>query len=157
MNSIITDHYPVFEMYQSLRMQLLTILGDDDLGFSPGGDNLTLGQLCLEIGEVQQSYIDSFRTFTQDFSYRHDDPTIAGSVEGLSAWYQALDAELKAAVSALSEDDIQNREIERGFAVKPFIQLEVYKEALLIFYGKVTVYLRAMGLEPTEQWREWIV
>ena len=68
MNSIINDHYPVFEMYQSLRTQLMGIVSDADLSFSPGGDNSTLGELCREIGEVQQSYIDSFRTFTQDFS-----------------------------------------------------------------------------------------
>ena len=28
--------------------------------------------------------------------------------------------------------------------------------ALLIFYSKVDVYLRALGKTPTAQWRQWI-
>jgi hypothetical protein len=38
----------------------------------------------------------------------------------------------------------------------PTFQLEVYKEALLIFYGKASVYLKAMGKPRPQQWQEWI-
>lgn len=38
----------------------------------------------------------------------------------------------------------------------PTFQLEVYKEALLIFYGKASVYLKAMGKPRPPQWRERI-
>jgi IS605 OrfB family transposase len=31
-----------------------------------------------------------------------------------------------------------------------------YKEALLIFYGKVSMYLKAIGKILPEQWQEWI-
>ena len=31
MNSIISDVYPLFEMYQSLRSQLMDLLEDEDL------------------------------------------------------------------------------------------------------------------------------
>jgi hypothetical protein len=34
--------------------------------------------------------------------------------------------------------------------------LEIYKEALLIFYGKTSVYLKATGKELPEQWLAWI-
>ena len=106
----------------------------------------------------QRAYIDSFHTFKQDFSYRNEEPGLEGSTERLKAWFQELDAELKSAVEALSEDDIANRVIDRGgdFQLRPRVQLEVYKEALLIFYGKVDVYLKAMGRARPEQWREWI-
>jgi hypothetical protein len=33
----------------------------------------------------------------------------------------------------------------------------VFKEALLIFYGKSRVYLKALGKEMPKQWRSWIV
>ncbi len=65
-------------------------------------------------------------------------------------------------VAGLSEDDIANRRIVRGdfdvddFAPLPKVQLDVYREALLIFYGKVSVYLRAMGKTLPRQWQEWI-
>ncbi len=39
MNSIIKNYYPLFELYQSVRNQLMETLSDEDLRFSPGGDN----------------------------------------------------------------------------------------------------------------------
>jgi hypothetical protein len=148
----------MFEMYQALRNQLMEMLADDDLGFRLGGANGTLGVLCREMGEVEHAYIQSFKTFTQVFSYRNEVPGLEGSVEKLSAWFAELDRELKATIGALSEEDIKSRTIDRGggFTLSPRIQLEIYKEALLIFYGKVSVYLKAMGKTLPKQWQEWI-
>jgi hypothetical protein len=158
MNSIINEVFPLFELYQSLRNQLMDTLEDGDLFFQLPGDNPTLGELCLEIGEVERSYIDSFKTFKQDFSYRNREPGLSTSVNRLVAWYEDLDRELKATIESLSEDDIQNRLIDRGdnFTVSPRIQLEIYKEALIIFYGKCSVYLKALGKPRSEQWQHWI-
>lgn len=158
MNRIIVEQYGLFRLYQRLREQLLGVLSDADLGFTPGGANPTLGELCLEIGETQQAYIDSFRTFSQTFDHHHSDRAVAGNVDGLRAWYTRLDEDLYTAVAALTDDDIANRLIDRGhsFRVPANVQLEIYKEALLIFYGKVTVYLKSIGKTPSEQWHEWI-
>jgi hypothetical protein len=155
MNSILEHYYPTFTMYQALRAQLMDLLEDADLVFTLPG-NPSLGALCVEIGETEQAYIDSFKTFKQDFSYRLDDPEMAGSVSGLQAWYARLDDDLRASIEALSEDDLKNKVIERGFSVSPQIQLTIYNEALLIFYGKASVYLKAMGKTRPEQWVEWI-
>lgn len=158
MNSLIENKYPDFELYQSLRMQLMRILTDEDLMFAPGGENMTLGALCRQMGETENSYIESFINFTQDFSYRNDLPGLAESVDRLTVWYADLDRELKSVVSALSEEDLANRTIDRGggFKLSPAAQLEIYKEALLIFYGKVDIYLKAMGKERPNQWASWI-
>jgi hypothetical protein len=158
MNSLIENYYPTFELYQSLRMQLMDIITDEELMFHPGGENMTLGALCRQIGETQQSYIESFINFTQDFSYRNPQPGLAESVDRLVIWYADMDRELKSVVSALSEDDLLNRTIDRGggFVIPPAIQLEIYKEALLIFYGKVDIYLKMMGKPRPEQWAAWI-
>jgi uncharacterized damage-inducible protein DinB len=158
MNRIMTEQYPMFELYRRVRDQVMGLLSDDDLSFQPGGDNPTLGYLCREIGEVEQAYIDSFKTFRQDFSYRNEEPGLEKSVAKLSAWYEELDRELRATLEGLSDDDIQDRLIDRGenFKIPPHIQLEIYKEALLIFYGKVSVYLKAMRKAPPEQFQDWI-
>ncbi|HSN76098.1 MAG TPA: DinB family protein [Anaerolineae bacterium] len=157
MNSLITDYYPTFRMYQALRGQLLELLSDEDLRFTPGGQNPSLGALCVEIGEVQQAYNRSFMDGRIDFSYRNPEPGLAASVSQLATWYRVLDAELEAVISHLSEEDIKTRQIDRGgWSTTPLIQLEVYKEALLIFYGKVSVYLKAMSKPRPQQWREWI-
>lgn len=157
MNSIINDYYPTFQMYQAMRDQLMALLSDEDLSYSLVGDNPSLGSLCRAMGEVEHAYIQSFKSFRQDFSYRNDEPGLQGNVARLTAWYQEMDEALQETIAALSEEDIASRTIDRGGFVLPLqIQLEVYKEALLIFYGKVSVYLRGMGKELPEQWQAWI-
>jgi uncharacterized damage-inducible protein DinB len=158
MNSIMTNYFPTFEMYQAIRNQLMEALTDNDLSYTPGGANPALGVLCREIGEVEHAYIDSFRTFALDFSYSNTTPGLENSVTQLVAWYADLDAELKAAISGLSEEDINGRLVDRGgdFKLLPQIQLNIYQEALLIFYGKAIVYLRAMGKTPPQQMRDWL-
>ena len=159
MNQIIREYYPIFNMYQDLRRQLIALLEDADLDFTPGGANPTLGALCRELGEVETAYIESFKTFKMDFSYRHEEAdALEKSVARLTAWYDELDASLKTAVAALSDETIQTTTIARGhdFNIPPKIQLTIYTEALLIFYGKVTVYFRMMGKELPSQWQQWI-
>jgi hypothetical protein len=164
MNSMVREHLPgtYFREYQGLRDQLMEILADDDLGYRAGGSNPSLGALCREIGEIEHAYAESFRTFRLDFAFRATDPNLEISVAALSAWYRMLDRELMAAIEALSEDDIESRRIVRSdfdvddFSPLPKIQLDVYREALLIFYGKVSVYLRAMGRALPPQWQAWI-
>lgn len=145
-------------MYQALRVQLMEILSDDDLQFSPGGKSETFGELCRTIGEVEEAYIQSFKTFEHDFAHRNQDPDLTSSVEMLRGWLESLDAALEAAIGELTEQDLESKTIDRGggFTLPPAIQLEVYKEALLIFYGKASVYLKAMRKEEPKQWREWI-
>lgn len=160
MNTIMEDYYPIFEQYQAPRSQMMGMLTDEDLNFrpGPGGANPTLGALCREIGEVEHAYIQSFKTFTLDFDYRHDDPQVERSVEKLTTWYDELDDELEQTVAALSDEEIESKTVKRGsdFELPLQIQLDVYKEALLIFYGKASVYLKAMEKELPEQWQQWI-
>ena len=42
------------------------------------------------------------------------------------------------------------------FSPLPAQELDIYREALLIFYGKVSIYLRLMGRELPRHWQEWI-
>ncbi len=158
MNNLMQNYYPTFKMYQDVRNGLMDSLSDDDLHYSPGGENPPLGTLCREIGEIETSYIQSFKTFTQNFNYRNETPALESSVAALKAWYAELDTELKAIVSAFSDAELQNKIIDRGdnFKLTIQIQLDVYKEALLIFYGKVMVYLKAMGKQRPYQLESWI-
>jgi hypothetical protein len=157
MNWIMNEYYPTFQLYQSMRGVLMDLLSDEDLSFTPGGANPPLGEVCQEIGEIEHAYVQSFQNFKQDFSYRNTTPGLAGSVDQLKAWFAELDQQLQGAVEALSDEDIASRTIDRG-GFQPSVQnqLEVYKEALMIFYGKLTVYFRAMGKELPDNWKAWI-
>lgn len=164
MNSIVGGYLAetYFAEYQVLRDELMETLSDADLGTRLGGQTASLGALCREIGEIEHAYVESFRTFRQDFSYRNPDPELEHSLAALNVWFAELDRELMASVEALSEDDIAGRRIIRGdfaeefFSPLPKTQLDVYREALLIFYGKVAVYLRAMERPLPGHWDDWI-
>lgn len=157
MNSIMTTYWPTFERYQAIRSQVMDTLTDADLVYSPGGENAPLGALCVEIGETEHAYIESLKTFRCDFSYRNPDRDLGNSVERLKAWYAELDRDLRATVNALTDTDIQTRAVDRGgWSLPPNIQLDVYKEALLIFYGKVSVYFKALSKPRPQQMIDWI-
>lgn len=72
----------------------MEILSDRDLAVRLDGDTPSLGSLCREIGEIEQSCVESFTTFRQDFAYRNPDPAAEQSVAALQAWYAVLDRDL---------------------------------------------------------------
>lgn len=157
MNAQIQEFWNLNRMYTPLRDELMQALSDVDLAFTPGGGNPTLGELCREIGEAQYAYVQSFKTFEVDFSYRANDDAYLTSVATLQAWYMQLDTELEAALQAVTDDDVANKQMNRdGYEVPVHISLDILREALLIFYGNVSVYAKAMGLPLTQTWQDWI-
>ncbi len=128
-----------------MRDGALGLLTDDDLTFTPGGDNVTLGELLRAHGEIQHTYTQSFETRTHDWSYRSEDPALAVDIERLKTWFAQLDRAMLAAVDALAEADF-SAEIDRGDVVRTVAQqLEIYSQTQLIFLGKLTIYLKALG------------
>jgi hypothetical protein len=158
MNAKSISYYPSFELYQVLRNQLITMLTDEDLVYHPEDSSITLGGLCQQIGEIEYAYLQSFATLTIDFSYRVNAPELERSVAALAAWYEQLDIEMQAAIEHLSDEQIAARLTDRGEGERmPLrLQLEIYKETLLIYFGKVSSYLKALGKELPDEWRERI-
>jgi uncharacterized damage-inducible protein DinB len=164
MNARIRDHLAAtyFEEYQLLRSELTDGLSDEDLSVRPAAGAASLGELCREIGDIEHSYVEALRTFRQDFGWRNPDPEVERRVGALSTWYADLDRELRAALEALTDDDVANRRISRrdydveDFSPLPEQELDIYREALLIFYAKVSIYLRIMGRELPGHWGPWI-
>ncbi len=155
MNSFVKQHGAMYHETQIMREQLMDILSDSDLAFTPGGANPTLGALCKEMGEVEYAYIGSFKLLKQDWTYRNPEAGLAGSVSQLKAWYKKLDDQLKTTMEGLSDEDL-TKTIDRGWPVTMGTQLHIYREGLLIYYGKLAVYLKAMGKTMPKQWQEWI-
>jgi len=154
MSTLFEEKWSWIESSHGLRSGLLENTSDAELAFNPGGQNITLGALFREIGEIEQSYIDSFKTFKQDFSYHNPDPSIETSVERLKAWYQAMEDEFKAALSAISDADAQKTILRpSGYTTPPSFQIDIYVQALMIFFGKAVIYFRAMNkpLPPSVQ------
>jgi hypothetical protein len=146
MNSYIDNKWSWIEGTNGMRNGLVATLADADLSFSPGGQTMTLGELCREIGDIEYAYLESLKTFKQDFTYRNTEAGIETSVTKLVEWYQKMDEDLKVTVAAFSEGDLK-KEVERsgGFKAPVDMQLDVYLQALLIFFGKITIYLKIMN------------
>ncbi len=156
MNSFMQEKWSWIEGSHGMRSQLLDILSDADLAFSPGGQNMTLGALCREMGESEYSYIQSLKTFKQDWSYHNTEAGLESDVNRLKTWYQTLDDEMKVTVSALANEDLTKMVDRGGYNMPVEMQLDVYLQALLIFFGKATVYLKAMNKAAPQQIQEYI-
>ncbi|MEP7359325.1 MAG: hypothetical protein ABI847_18880 [Anaerolineales bacterium] len=154
MNSLIESEFPLHEA-QRARYDLLQALTDSDLAYKLPGDNPTLGGLCREFGELETSYIQSFKTFKLDWSYRATEPELATRVARIKAWYRALDHEFEIVVRGFTEDDLQHQQIDRGqgFTPSPFVQFQIYCEALLMFYARASVYLKALQKSVNDEWQ----
>ncbi len=156
MNRYMQEKWPWIEGTHGMRSQLTDMLSDADLSFNPGGQNMTLGTLLREMGEIEYSYIQSLKTFKQDWSYRNTEAGLDSSISRLKAWYQTLDEQMKARVSDLSDEDLTKTIDRGGFNMPVDLQLDVYLQALLIFFGKVTIYLKAMNRSYPQTIQEYI-
>jgi hypothetical protein len=140
--------------HHRLRDQLLIVVSDADLAYKLPGENPTLGDLLVEMGEVEGAYTHSFETSTFDPSHRQLPPPAPITIAGLQAWLEAQDDGMKAAMERYTEEELHIDLIDRGhgFIASPFVQHEVYREAIYIFYGKLSVYLKALERDAGEEW-----
>jgi len=155
-NRLMQERWPWIEGSHAMRAQAMDLLDDADLAFNPGGQNLTLGALCREMGEIEHSYLESLKTLKQDWSFRTEEAGLEGSVARLKAWYSALDEEMKAVVTAFTDDDLAKSVDRGGFGWSIETQLEVYLQALLIFFGKLTIYLKAQNKRMPKEFQDYI-
>lgn len=156
MNRYAQEKWSWIEGTHGMRIQLLDALHDEQLSFNPGGENMTLGALCRESGDVEYAYIQSLKTFKQDWSYHNEASGIQSSVAQLKAWYQQMDEEMKNIVAEFTDDDLAKTVDRGGYAAPVDMQLDIYLQALLIFFGKASVYCKALNVEMTPTFKEYI-
>jgi len=140
--------------HHRMRDHLLSVVADADLAYKLPGRNPTLGELLVELGEIEGVYTHSFETFTLDWSHRQLPPPMPDSVAGLQAWFEAQDEAMKDALDRFTQEELHLDRIDRGhgFIASPFVQYEVYREAVYIIYGKLSVYLKALERDAGEEW-----
>lgn len=146
----------ILGMLQTIRDEMMAMLTDADLAFSLGGNSLTLGALCRQMGEIEYMYIQSFKSFKLDWSYRNPDAVLETSVSTLTTWLKALDHDLNATLEGLSEESLDKLIDRGGFQPPARMQIDIYMQALFIFYGKASIYLQALKKPLTDMWKTWI-
>lgn len=144
--------------HHSMRDHVLNLVSDADLAFQLPGWNPTLGELLVEMGNIQGVYTHSFETLTLDWTHRELPPPSPISVAALRAWFAAHDDAMRAALDRFTEEELRVDRIDRGhgFIASPFVQHEVYREAVYIFYGRLSVYLKALERDAGEEWAAWV-
>jgi hypothetical protein len=144
--------------HHSMRDHLLTLVSDDDLAYKLPGNNPTLGRLLVEMGDIQGVYTNSFDTLTLDWAHRHLAPPDPITVAGLRTWFEAHDDAMNRALSRFSDEELRQDRIDRGggFVASPFVQHQIYREAVYIFYGKLSVYLKALERDAGPEWAAWV-
>lgn len=144
--------------HHSMRDHLLTLVTDDDLAYALPGENPSLGDVLVELGEIQGVYTHSFESFTLDWSHRQVPPPDPITVAGLRAWFAAQDEAMNRALSRFSDEELRADRIDRGngFVASPFVQHEIYREAVYIAYGKLSVYLKALERDGGDEWAAWV-
>ena len=155
MNSLFEEE---IRPHHSMRDHLLTLVSDADLAYKLPGWNPTLGELLVEMGDLQGVYTHSFETFVLDWSHRQLTPPEPITIASLRAWFDAQDDAMKAALNRPTDEELRIDRIDRGhgFVASPFVQHEVYREAVYIFYGKLSVYLKALERDAGEEWAAWV-
>lgn len=137
-----------------MRNGALEMLSDADLAFSPGGDSPKLGDLFKAVAELQHSYTQSLLTKQHDWTYKNPQASLATDVTALTAWFAKLYLEMNQMIAQLSDEDLMQA-IDRTNGVSRTVerQIGIYLEAMLIFLGKLVVYVQSMGkpLPPSIQ------
>jgi hypothetical protein len=140
--------------HHRMRDHLLTVVSDADLLYKLPGDNPTLGDLLVDLGDLEGVYTHSFESLTLDWSHVQLPPPAPMTVGNLQAWFGAQDDAMNHALSRFTDEELHIDRIDRGhgFIASPFVQYQVYREAVYIFYGKLSVYLKALERDAGEEW-----
>ena len=144
--------------HHAMRDHLLTVVSDADLAYKLPGQNPTLRELLVELGDIQGVYTHSFETLTLDWAHRQRPPPAPITVASLQAWFEAQDDAMNSALRRFSEDELRVDQIDRGhgFIASPFVQHQIHREAVYIFYGKLSVYLKALERDAGPEWAAWV-
>ena len=155
MNSLFDDE---IRGHHGMRDLLLTTVSDADLAYRLPGRNPSLGELLVELGDIEGIYTNSFETLMLDWAHRQLPPPAPLTVAGLQAWFESQDQAMNRALSRFTDEELHTDTIDRGhgFIASPFVQYEIYREAVYIFYGKLSVYLKALERDAGEQWARWV-
>src|SRR5438067_13918097 len=105
MNRIMNEKWPWIDAAHGMRSQLFNILGDADLAISPGGQTMTLGALCRQMGETEHAYFQSLKTFKQEWMYRHIEADVASHIVRLKAWFPTMVVESNATITTFWYED----------------------------------------------------
>ncbi len=155
MNQIETEFFGLLDMTHGIRDSAVGLIGGADLAFRIEGCK-SLGEVLQDMGDIETMYTRSFQTMKMDFTAQAPGRDDISSGEAAVAWLHGLDGELKAALAALNDKDLAKTIDRGGWHMPALVQFHTYREAMLIQFGKLDCYLRALGKDLPEEWVAWV-
>jgi hypothetical protein len=155
MNQIEREFFGLLDMTHKVRDDALATIDAGDLGFRLEGCP-PLADVVRALGDVEYAYARSFSTMTQDFSARAPGGENVTSGQSAVEWLRGLDVELKAALSALTDEDLAKPIDRGGWQLPAAANFHTYREAVLIQFGKLDCYLRGLGKGLPNEWTAWV-
>ena len=142
MNRFMKRYPELMEANQKLRHDVLDAISDEDLTHTLGGDTLSLGDLLLQQGRWEDDYVQAWHTLEM----RHTSRSAPEhqTVTGFRTWFHSIEQSIRATLEAMSDEEL-SRPVKRGSHSVPLeITAYTYRESLIIFAGKASLYLRSL-------------
>ncbi len=153
MNWLIERESEILNSTLNLRKSVLDIITDGELEVRLGGQSQSLREILLELAAWQGSYAKSFKTFKLSFVPQ---PEHLSNVAEFKTHFEALDTELTENLKALTDADLE-KTVDRGtWSIPVTGQFHVFRENILIFAAKASVYLRIWNKPFDQQFKDWI-
>lgn len=158
MNQIEQNFMSLLDMGMDVLAEALSEVSSGDLEFTPPGESVSLGELSRAMGDVTYAYAESYRTGVMDLTLSAENRDRPHTGREMADWLRAQEGLLKEAVSGLSDEQLTTKTVDRGggWKIPLLTQFHVYREALLIFFGKLDVYLRMMNKKRPARWVQWV-
>ncbi len=154
MNKILTQQANLIDLTHNLRTEILNAITEADLDTQLGGQSHSLRALILEQGTIQMAYVECFRNF--ELRFDHAAPEGVQSLEDIKTWFVELDTSLISALGALSDEDLKRGVPRSKYTVPAEIVFYTYRESVMIFAAKASVYLRALDHALPAQVKSWV-
>ena len=143
MNRLMKRYPELMELNQKLRRDVLDAISDEDLGHTLGGDTLSLAELPLQQNRWKDDYVQAWSTL----ELRHGSQSAPEqqTVVGFKLWFGSIEQDIRTTLEAMSDEEL-SRPVKRGTYSLPLeITACTYRESLIIFAGKASLYLHSLG------------
>lgn len=145
----------IAEAFHEMRAKLVGSLTEADLAYALP-NNPTLADQLADLLGIESSYAQSFASLEQDWTAYQRPAALPTPAAYLDAFDGSF-AKLKGALSAYTPEQGKTVNIKRGgWELSLVQQFDTYAQAMLIVFGKLDVYLKALAKPLPERWAEWV-
>ncbi len=158
MNTRIQKQIEDWKFIQSLPLDVLNILTDDQLSFTVGKNMGALGEQFRHMARVRFQYVEGIENKRITDVIEKIDPAIAKSKEQLVELWDKANQKLLTVLNKINQDD-GSLKIDWKHWGMDSMNLEDHLNVLMdhetLHSGQIIVYIRTMDLKFPKSWEAW--